>query len=253
MTPGAAIPGIMTGANRVSETATPEALGRFGLFAVLAPATLAALAAAGHCRSWPTEAVIFQRGDDGDHLLAILTGRLRLSLGTAQGRELMLRHLGPGDVVGELALLDGQPRSADAVAIAPTTAIVLRRDRFLAIAGAHPDLGLALARHLCAMLRNTNFQMESIALYDLQMRVIRFLLFSLHQVHGARLPDEAVLRMNLSQSDLSAVLGASRPKINQTLQALIATGAIRRDGDRITCMVRQLRQLADIADPRDDR
>jgi CRP/FNR family cyclic AMP-dependent transcriptional regulator len=216
------------------------------IFASLQPSTLAALAATAQRRSWASGKVIFQRGDAGDHMLAITAGKVRLSLGSAQGKELMLRHLDPGDILGELAVIDGQPRSADAVALEDTTAIVLRRSRFLEVAADHSDLGLSVARYLCSMLRNTNFQMESIALYDLQMRLIRFFLFSLRQAHGDKLPDRVVLHMSFNQTDLSAVLGASRPKINQALQALIAEGAIQRDGDRFVCQVRRLRELAEL-------
>lgn len=233
----------VTPAQASPDTDAARALGRIPLFGDLSEATLARLGAAGRRRSWTAGATLFQRGDTGDHMLAILSGRVRLSLGTAGGKELVLRHLEAPEVLGELAVLDGQPRSADAVALEPVTALVIGRDQFTAIANAQPDLGLALARHLCAMLRNTNFQMESIALYDLQMRVIRFFLFSLHQVYGEQLPDQGVLRMSFNQSDLSSVLGASRPKINQALQALIAEGAIRRDGERITCTVKRLRGL----------
>ena len=235
----------MTASGRDAEAGPADMLGRMPLFAGLSGETLAALGAAGRRRTWAAGSTIFQRGDEGDHMLAILAGRIRLSLGTAQGKELVLRHLDAPDVLGELAVIDGQPRSADAVALEATTALVLGRDQFLAVANARPDLGLALARHLCAMLRNTNFQMESIALYDLQMRVIRFFLFSLRQVYGDRLPEEGVLQMSFNQSDLSAVLGASRPKINQALQTLIAAEAIRRDGERITCVTRRLRAMAE--------
>lgn len=222
-----------------------ESLGHFDLFGSLSSATLAALASAAHRRTWGAGQLIFQRGDTGDHMLAITAGRVRLSLATAQGRELMLRQLGPGEVLGELAIIDGEPRSADAVAVEPTSAIVLLRRPVLEVAEMRPDLGLALARHLCAMVRSTNLQMESIALYDLRMRLIRFLLFSLAQVYGPHPPDEAALATRLNQSDLSAVLGASRPKVNQALQSLIAEGALRREGGGLTCVVPRLRILAE--------
>lgn len=229
-----------------------EQLAVCAIFASVQPATLAALAGTAQRRTWASGKVIFQRGDAGDHMLAITAGRVRLSLGTAQGKELMLRHLEAGDILGELAVLDGQPRSADAVALDDTTAIVLRRTRFLEVAATHPDLGMSVARYLCSMLRNTNFQMESIALYDLQMRLIRFFLFSLRQAHGDKLPDRVVLHMSFNQTDLSAVLGASRPKINQALQALIAEGAIQRDGERFVCQVRRLREMAEMDEDADD-
>jgi CRP-like cAMP-binding protein len=226
-----------------------RALSGFALFAGLEPASLAALAGVTRRQSWGAGALIFQRGDEGSHMLAVLSGRIRLSLSTAQGKELVLRHLGPGDVLGELALVDGQPRSADAAALEPVSALVIQRAPFLGIAGRDPGLGLALARYLCAMLRQTNFQMESIALYDLQMRVVRFLLFSLRQIHGAALPDRAVLTLALNQSELSAVLGASRPKINQVLQGLAAAGAIRREGDQVVCLCARLLELSETSDP----
>jgi hypothetical protein len=120
-----------------------------------------------------------------------------------------------------------------------------------ALESTHPDLGLALARHLCGLLRDTNYQMESIALYDLRIRLVRFFLFALRQRHGDRPPDVAALRMKLNQSDLSAVLGASRPKINQCLQTLLAEGAVARDGDQINCVVPVLRRMAEDTE-RDD-
>ncbi len=101
------------------------------------------------------------------------------------------------------------------------------------------------------MVRGADIQMESIALYDLRMRLIRFFLFSLRQAHGERIPEEAALTTTLNQSDLSAVLGASRPKVNQALQALIAEGALRRDNGRLTCVVSRLRRLAELGDMRD--
>jgi len=228
-----------------------DLLGRFELFSELSPETLSALAGSSRRHSWPAGGLIFQRGDEGDHMLAIIEGRVRLSLGTAQGRELMLRQLGAWEVMGELAIIDGETRSADATAVDPTTAIVLPRARFLQIAEVRPDLGLAVARHLSRLVRSTNLQMESIALYDLRMRLVRFFLFSLRQVYGDHIPEQAVLHLNLSQSDLSAVLGASRPKLNQALQSLIAEGAVRRDGTDVTCLPSRLRELADLADLRD--
>lgn len=220
-------------------------LGAFKIFAALDPGSLTALAAAGGRKSWATGATLFQRGDAGDYLLALTAGRVRLSLGTPTGKELVLRHVGPGEIIGELALIDGDPRSADAVAVAPTTAIVVPRARFLAAAEAHPALALAVARYLAALLRNTNYQMESIALYDLRMRLIRFILFTVTQVHGDTPGPTPVLRLGLNQTDLSSVLGASRPKVNMALQALIAEGALTRVGEGLVCHLALLQDMAD--------
>lgn len=241
----------MSDAHRPLAKEAAELLSRFAIFATLEPSSLQALAATGHRQTWASGTTIFQRGNEGDYMIAVLTGRIRISLGTASGKELVLRHIEAGDVLGELALIDGQPRSADAVAAASTTAIVIRRDRFQQVAMTDPALGMSLARYLGSLLRSTNFQMESIALYDLQMRVVRFLLFVIGRTYGETPPKEAEVRLTFNQAELSSLLGASRPKINQVLQALTLSGAMRRDGDRITCLVNQLQKLANSAEASD--
>lgn len=221
------------------------ALSAFKIFSTLDPSSLAALAAAGGRKSWAAGATIFQRGDQGDYLLALTEGRVRLSLASPTGRELVLRHVGPGEIIGELALIDGEPRSADAVAVEPTTAIIVPRVRFLAATTAHPALAMGVARYLASLLRNTNYQMESIALYDLRMRLIRFILFTVAQVYGDAPGPAPVLRLGLNQSDLSSVLGASRPKVNMALQALIAEGALVRNGEGLVCDLALLQAALD--------
>lgn len=222
------------------------ALARTTIFADVDEATIAALAAAATRRVWDSGTVLFQRGDAGDYLLALTSGRVRLSISTPAGKELVLRHMGPGDVLGEFSLIDGQPRSADATAVETCSGVVLERGRFLRVAGLYPQLGLALARHLCQQLRSTNYQMESIALYDLRSRVARFLLFALRDEGGS---GQARLRMVLNQTELALVLGASRPKVNQVLQAMLADGLLTRDGETLICDVARLEEAAEVGDP----
>ena len=223
-------------------------LADFSIIASLDPESMAVLSSSVTKRNWSAGAVMFQRDDAGDYLLAITKGKVRLSLNSPQGREIVLRHAGPGDILGEVALIDGQPRSADAMAVQETAALVLHRNRFRAVVAERPEVAMAVAQYLCSLLRNTNYQMESIALYDLQTRLVRFFLFTLEQLHGKDMPLQPVLRIGFSQSDLSAVLGASRPKVNRALQSLIVLGAIRRDGDLLICDLAALRRLAEAGD-----
>jgi len=221
------------------------ALAEFPIFAAMQADSIAALSATVTRRSWTAGAMIFQRGDAGDHLLAIRSGRVRLSLSSPQGREVVLSAIGPGDILGEMALIDGLPRSADAHALQDTDCLVLPRAGFHAVAQRHPDVSLALAQHLCALLRSTNHQLESIAIHDLQARIARFFLFLLEQEHGPQIPPAPLLRHGLNQSDLSAILGASRPKVNQALQTLMALGTIRSEGTGLVCDLPMLRALAE--------
>ena len=225
-----------------------QALTRAALFAGVDEATIAALAATATRRVWASGAVLFQRGDAGDYLLALTSGRVRLSVSTPTGKELVLRHMGPGEVLGEFSLIDGEPRSADATVVEASSGVVLQRDRFLRVAAQYPQLGLALARHLCLQLRTTNYQMESIALYDLRSRVARFLLFSLRSEAGE---GRTRLRMALNQTELALVLGASRPKVNQVLQSMLADGLLEREGEILICDIARLEDAAEMPDPGD--
>lgn len=234
----------MTGRTRDLE----QTLSRTAIFADLDEATITALAVAATRRVWDAGTVLFQRGDEGEYLLALTSGRVRLSVSTPTGKELVLRHMGPGEVLGEFSLIDGQPRSADATAVEPSSGVVLQRDRFLRVADLHPQLGMALARHLCQQLRSTNYQMESIALYDLRSRVARFLLFALRDEAEAG-AERARLRMALNQSELALVLGASRPKVNQVLQSMLSDGMLAREGETLICDIARLEEAAEISDP----
>lgn len=228
--------------NRMTEAAH---LARLAVFDGVTSQTMAELATLATTRRWSAGQFLFQRGDADDCLLAIQSGQVRLSLMTPNGRELVLKVLGPGEVLGEFALIDGLPRSSDAVALQPVTALAISRDQFLRVAQVRPDLPLAIARYLCALLRTTNFQMESIALYDLQARLVRFILMVIRQTHGAPPPPEVRIELGLNQSDLAAALGATRPRVNNALQELIAAGAIARDGAFLLCNVPKLNALSD--------
>jgi CRP/FNR family transcriptional regulator, cyclic AMP receptor protein len=88
---------------------------------------------------------IFLTGDPGVNLCIIESGRVKLTLTSAElGREVALDHLGPGDMFGELALLDGEPRSADAIAIEPTRLLLLSRDDFRGFLMSHPSVAIDL-------------------------------------------------------------------------------------------------------------
>lgn len=225
-----------------------KALGSFALFSGLEGRVLDRLGAIAGRGTWQAGTYLFHRGDPGNHMLALTGGRVRLSLGSAQGRELVLRHSVAGDILGELALMDGEPRSADALVLEPVQAVIIPRAGFLAVAGEMPSLGLALARHLSGLIRSTNYQMESIAIHDLRMRIVRFFLMALQQAHGPDLPGTARLRTGLTQADLSAIVGATRPKVNRVLQVLMAGGALARDGSHWVCDVQRLRDIAAEAD-----
>ena len=221
----------------------------FRLFEPLEENVLLQVAEAAQRRQWRAGSTLFQRGEPGEYLVALTSGRIRLAVGTAQGKELVLRHAEAGDVFGELSLFDGAPRSAEATALVDSEGFVLSRREFESIATREPGLSIAVTHYLCRMLRDTTEQLEGIALYNLEARVARFLLFTLRQIHGDDLPPNPLLRLEINQSDIAAVLGASRPKVNRALQALRDSDILQKNGEAMECDVALLLQVADARQP----
>jgi CRP-like cAMP-binding protein len=187
--------------------------------------------------------MIFSRDEAASSLLLILEGRARMSIVSAEGRELTVRFAGRGDLIGEIAALDGGLRTADGVATTAMRALALPAAALWKLIETSPPAAGAAIRFLCARLRSTTEQVESIALYPIEARVARFLLSAL-RLRGANGGKEWVeLDVELSQGEIALLLGTSRPKINVALGALEEAGALRRDGEKFLCRPDQLRDL----------
>lgn len=213
------------------------------IFRDLPDSAFVELAGASHFRRWSAGALLFQREHASTFMVGVEKGRIRLSLQTAGGREFALRQVGPGALFGEIGVLDGLPRSADAMAITASSGYLVERDRLQALMQRNAAIADAFVRHLCSLLRYTTEHIETIALYGLEGRIARFLLLQLptEQDVGARRRVE----VDLSQSDMAELLGASRPKVNQAIASLEKAGAIRREGKTFFCNETKLAAIAD--------
>ena len=187
--------------------------------------------------------MLFARGDPGTHLYIVSEGRVRLAVASAEGRELSFQVVGPGDLFGEISVLDGQQRSAEATALGPTVLYSLERSEFGRLRSANPRISDAVIAFLCLRLRNVSDKLENIALYPLEVRLAKFLLAALRgrpSHPGGRI----ALELQYSQSELALLLGASRPKINMALGSLESAGAVRRTSDRLFCDPSKLAAIA---------
>lgn len=211
---------------------------------VLCDDDIKAIAAICKSRTFPDGRMIFQRDDEGHEMYLIVAGRVRLSVLSPQGRELALDHAGPGSIVGEMAVLTGRARSADATAVGQIELLAITRRDLDLIIMKRPTVAKAFIELLCDRITATTEQLESIALYGLQARLARLILRLSRKILSH--PDEsAVFELDLTQSDLADLIGASRPKVNQALAALAERRAIRRMGRRIKCDVARLEDIAD--------
>lgn len=185
------------------------------LFRGLSPATLDQIARLCVRRSYPRDAVIFSQSDPGDALFGVVTGRVRISASSAGGREIFLNIMEPGDTFGEIALLDGRPRTASASATAPLDLLIIKREQFLRLLAQEPVLTDHLLRLLCSRLRWVSGFAEESALLPVPARLARRLL-SLGRLHGRKMGTE--IELEVSQDEMARFLGLSRQIVNQYLQ-----------------------------------
>ena len=203
------------------------------LLAPLPAAELEALARLARERMAANGEWLFRRGDPGDYLLVVLAGELRVSVSGVDGREQILRTLGPGDVVGEIALLDGRPRSADAVAVTRVRLLVVDRRSVLNEIAHNGEFALALMRLLCNRLRATSSALEAMLFHDSGTRLAAALL----QLSGGR----EGARVDLTQSQLGEIVGAARETVNKKLRSWEKEGVVTLSPGRI--IVKSLAKL----------
>jgi CRP-like cAMP-binding protein len=190
-------------------------LQRSPLFRGLSPPALERIAELAVQRAYRSGEVVFSQGDPGDALYAVVTGKIRISAGAADGREIFLNIMEPGDTFGEIALLDGGTRTASATAMIQSDLVSIRREHFLAVLEREPRVALELLRLCGERLRWTSGLAEDAALLDAPARLAKRLL-SLAQAHGQRTAKGVTLR--ISQEELASFLGVSRQVVNQYLQ-----------------------------------
>lgn len=173
--------------------------------------------------------VFFRKGDAGDVMFAIASGMVRISAASEDGKEVVLGILGEGDLFGEISLLDGKARAADAIAMTDCNVLVLKRQDFLDHVAANPDFALGLMQSLARRLRTTDSQIEDAAFLSLPGRVAKRLLH-LARDYGSATAAGIRIQIKLSQQELANLVGVSRESVNRILVGWMTDGLLDRDG-----------------------
>lgn len=210
-----------------------QALGRCRLFGSLGQGSLEAIARNLRTRRFRRGEVLFHQGDPGDALFIMVAGAVKVVVPSEEGDQAILATLRRGDFFGELALLDGAPRSASAVALEATETLALPRDQFSVLVGTEPAIRDALLASMAGELRRLTAHVAELHFLDLTGRLAARLA-SLAQEHGMLGPDGSVrLDAPLTQSDLAAMIGATRQSVNKLLGEFVEKGLLRLDHDTI--------------------
>lgn len=221
-----------------------ELLSRTALFGSLEEADRRAVVQEMRETSYDAGQAIFARGDQGREIYFVTNGRVRLSVLTSEGRELSFAHAEAGQIFGEIAVLDGGLRTADATAVTKVTALTLSKGALMRLVESRPVVREGVIRFLCNRIREADQQLEGIALYPIEVRLARFFLAAARQKGGAKATGKVDLDLPISQSELALLIGASRPKVNAALALLEDGGAIKRTGGGFTCDIDELENIA---------
>ena len=175
---------------------------------------------------------VFYQGDPGQNLCIVQTGRIKLSLMSAEGREIIIDLVGSGGVFGELALLDGEPRSADCVAIEPSELLVLDRPEFVDCLLKRPQLAIDLLAILSRRVRRDTMLLLDAAFLDVPARLARTIL----RLADAPTREGTTATPRLNQTDLAGLSGTTRETLNKFLGIFQDEGLVRLEKGRIVVL-----------------
>jgi CRP-like cAMP-binding protein len=211
------------------------ALAAMPFFAGLDEAALERVASGTRTRRFRRGEVIFHVGDRGDALFVIASGSVKITLPSETGDEAILVTLQPGEVFGELSLLDDAPRSATAIALEPTETMVLQQDRFRHLLNTEPTIRDAVLASMAGEVRRLTTQVEDLHFLDVTGRLAKCLLRL--AAEGRPDPGGGVrLRSQLSQSELAAMVGCTRQSANRVIGQFTDDRLIRLDRDSIVVL-----------------
>jgi CRP-like cAMP-binding protein len=206
-----------------------ETLATVEFFAEVDAATLGTLGRHAVVRRLAAGQVLFLAGDPSDHLVIVMSGRLRVLVSSERGDEFVLTVLTDGDVVGELALFDGEPRSASVDALDATTVLLLPAAHVRDALAGCPAALLAVIRQLTGEVRRLTGGAADLVFLDLPRRLAKLIVS-----RSVRAPDgRTVADLGLSQTGLAAQLGTTRQSVNRALSGFVRRGWVIQEGTMI--------------------
>lgn len=193
------------------------------LFQDLPPAVIEHLGSYMKTRRVSRGAGIFAKGDPGTGLMGVLSGDVKISVASSEGKDIVLNIFHEGEIFGEIALLDGRPRTADATAMSDCELVVIERRDFVPFLSSHPDVMLKFIEILCARLRRTSEQVQDVTFLNLPTRLAKALL----ELTSGEAGSPPGRKVAITQRELSQIIGRSRESTNKQLRAWSKRGWIR--------------------------
>jgi len=214
-----------------------ELLKRVPLFKGLSEVELGALAELMQVRKFPRDCMVIWAEDKGDTLFVMHAGRVKVSVNAADGREVILSVLGPGEFFGDMSLLDDRPRSANVITLEVSEALAIRRSDFLKALEQHPSIAVHLMVSLALRLRRADRQIASLALLGITDRICSVLL-ALAEEQGVETEEGLVIRKRPTHQVLANMAGTARETVTRVLRRLDQEGYILSRGRELVILRR---------------
>ena len=238
-----------TGEARSVSSSKLLVLRKHPIFADLEPEALDQLCRYAKHVTFKRGALIASKGDPGNSLYAVISGTVKISISSPDGRNAILNLIGPGEIFGEIAVLDGAPRSADATANTNCELFIIDRRDFLPFVRSQPALAMKFIELLCARLRRTSEQVEQLILKDLPGRLASALL----GLAAQRKLDPASRTISITQQEIGEMVGMTRESINKQLGAWAARKWVRLEHGAVVVLdANSLRELAETGSGSDE-
>ena len=215
-----------------------ELLKRVPLFRGLSDVELGALAELMQVRKFPRDCMVIWAEDKGDTLFVMHTGRVKVSVNAADGREVILSVLGPGEFFGDMSLLDDRPRSANVITLEGSEVLAIRRSDFLQALEQHPSIAVHLMVSLALRLRRADRQIASLALLGITDRICGVLL-ALAEEQGVETEEGLVIRKRPTHQILANMAGTARETVTRVLRRLDEEGYILSRGRELVILRRE--------------
>lgn len=190
--------------------------------------------------------IIFQKGDFGDSLLAVLDGKVCISASSDDGREIILNTISRGEIFGEIAFIDGLERSATATACGKTTLLTIKSGDFFPFLKNHPEIAIHWLKVLCKKLRDTSERVEIVGLLPVSVSLARLLIKNIESI-GIETSEGIVIDWKKSQQTIANEIGASRECVNRQLNKWRKQELLSLGGQSLRITITDIDRLNNIA------
>jgi CRP/FNR family cyclic AMP-dependent transcriptional regulator len=197
------------------------------------------------CLRLPEKKEVYRRGEAGDEMCIVLSGGVKVSSLSADGKEIIFDLLSEGDFFGELSVLDGSPRAATVTTLVPTVLVALGRDFFLSFLEQNAGAAIRLLHLLAMRLRAADRFLEEVLFYDSETRLAKRIV-ALKKIYGRANGDAVQIEFKVSQQDIASMVGITRESVNKHLKKWERTGMLSLDQGHL--LIRDAALLQKMAD-----